>query len=89
MLQSFTKIKILFILGKQKLIDLMVKVFVTIKILKKSYTESLKTASLKVWESYISPVEIIILVNLSSIKKMEEAYINGQANNQIFMKDSL
>ena len=51
--------------------------------------DSLKMDNLKVLASYIFQAGTIILGNLNLIKKMEEVYINGQGNSQIFMKASL
>lgn len=51
--------------------------------------DSLKMDNLKVWANYIFRAGTIILDNLNLIKKMEEVYINGQGNSQIFMKASL
>lgn len=51
--------------------------------------ESLKMVNLKGKVNYTLQVEIIILVNLNLTKKMEGGYINGQENNQIYIKVSL
>lgn len=50
--------------------------------------ESSKMVSWKGWESYIFQVETITSGSLNSIRRMGEGFINGQANNQISMKES-
>lgn len=82
------KIRTLFILGKQKSIDLMAKDFAIIKTHKKSSMVSSKMGSWKEWENFIFLVGIITSVSLNSTKKMGEVCINGQENNRIFMKES-
>ena len=89
MLPNSMKIKILFILDKQKLIGHMEKDSAIIKTRKRSLWDSLKTGNLKVWENSILQVEIITSVSLNLTKKMEEAYINGLEKSRIYMKDSL
>lgn len=50
---------------------------------------NLRMANFKEWDSFTLQVEIIILVNLNSTKKMEEGYISGRENSQIFIKENL
>lgn len=86
---SSIKIKILSILAKPKLIDLMAKGYVITRIHKKSSLDNSKMGSWKAWVNCTLPVVITIWDSLNLIKRMEGVCINGQASSQICMKDNL
>lgn len=67
----------------------MEKVFAIIKIPKRLFLGNLKMGSLKVWENFISSVEIITLENSNLIRKMGGECTNGQGNSLIYIRVSL
>ena len=64
----------------------MVKAYATIKTRKKLSSASLRMDNSRAWGSCTLQAGIIISESSSSIRKMEEGFTSGQANNQIFTK---
>ena len=80
------KTRISSILEKPKSTGLMVKAYATIKTRKKLSSASLRMDNSRAWGSCTLQAGIIISESSSSIRKMEEGFTSGQANNQIFTK---
>ena len=82
------RIRILFILEKQKSIDLMEKVYAIIKDHRKLSMESSKMVNWMDQVNFILLVETIILGSSSLIKKMVVDFIDGLEKSQISTKEN-